>query len=74
MAGMEIDITVGSADVNVSEMLADSGNWKVKHSAGACAPCRTNEDPNLVPFPGCRSNWGGENGCKCTVEYDDEHG
>ena len=59
------------------------GHWEVKHEAGACAPCVGNNDPNAVPFVGCRGNLtiiaprsGKGNLCKCSkiwVHDDEKH-
>ena len=60
MAGVVIDVTIshgGSLLDEVQDSLNDDGyEWIVVHEAGACAPCRGNEDPDLVPFPGCHGN------------------
>jgi hypothetical protein len=72
MGGMEVNIQVGSASINIAELLSDNARWVVKHSPGCCSPCRNNEDPAQIPFPGCRSNFRrGGNGCRCTVEFDE---
>lgn len=61
MAGVTVTVTVsgGWAGVRdlmdmVNDELDDEYEWQVQHEAGACAPCRANSDPTLIPFPGCR--------------------
>lgn len=70
MAGMEISISVGSADIDLMDSLTKNARWFVKHSSGCCLPCRNNEDTSQIPFPGCRSNFRSGNGCRCTVDFE----
>ena len=56
MAGLEVNIIVQAGEIDVMADLVKNARLKVKHSPGCCAPCRANDDPSQVPFPGCRSN------------------
>lgn len=82
MAGVEIKVTIEGAASLADQLMAelDDGGTelRVKHEPGACGPCRGNEDPRLVPFPGCNGNIAAKdpddakalakgNLCRCTV-------
>lgn len=74
MAGLEVWATVSGGDVDLVETLLKHTRFRVRHSPGACAPCRGNTDPRQVPFAGCNSNRPGRgNGCRCTVEEVDRN-
>lgn len=42
----------GSGD-DLGEMVDRAFDLQVHHNPGACGPCRANNNPALVPFPGC---------------------
>lgn len=83
MAGLVIDATFskegGSFTDDLDELLAAHGMERfVEHHAGACDPCRANEDPDDVPCTACTGNIAGRhpdseraaavgNLCQCTV-------
>ena len=84
MASFPITVTishgVGSLTDDLDQLLDDHDLERyVIHSPGACAPCRANDNPNLVPhYAGCVGNVAGHhmesvhaqavgNLCKCTV-------
>lgn len=72
MAGLNVHIMVTTSGGDLADWLLNEAKLRVKHSPGACAPCRANDNPMLVPFPGCNSNRRGGNGCKCTVVVEGE--
>lgn len=83
MAGVEINVTIdggGGLSVLLDDTLDDHDLERyVVHAAGACAPCRANENPDQVPhYAECIGNVAGHhresagaqavgNLCKCTV-------
>jgi hypothetical protein len=84
MAGVVIVATVSKGDSDLmgdlDALLAANGMARVvMHHAGACDPCRANDDPDDVPCSSCRGNIAGRypssrnaeevgNLCQCTVE------
>lgn len=89
MPGVVVSVTVvggggsGSGDGSLAETLAEEMGLEVVHSQGACAPCRANRDPNLIPFPGCNGNIAAKdpddakalalgNLCNCRVRFASE--
>lgn len=84
MAGVVITATVSAGEASLmgdfDALLAENGFARVVvHHAGACDPCRANEDPDDVPCAECRGNIAGRypgharaeavgNLCQCTVE------
>lgn len=85
MAGVEIVATVekGDSDLmgDLNDLMAQMGmELVVVHAAGACEPCRGNDDPGDVPCQACTGNIAGRypgsrnaelvgNLCQCTVEW-----
>lgn len=79
MAGGQVRITVsvsGGFDDAFDDLGGDDYELRVRHEAGACAPCVANNDPHNVPFWGCNGNIdridpddGKGNLCRCSVEY-----
>lgn len=64
MAGVVITATVEAGSASLSDdfdaLLAENGLERyVIHHDGCCSPCRGNDDPDDVPFSGCRGNIAG---------------
>jgi hypothetical protein len=51
-----VHVSGGFGDEVAADGSGAGGHWEVLHSPGACAPCVGNNDPHLVPFPGCNGN------------------
>jgi len=69
-------IGAGVDDASESEGEGDGGHWEVLYEAGACVPCMGNDNPQLIPFPGCRGNLeiiaprsGKGNLCRCRKRW-----
>lgn len=70
MSDLKVSWTV-EGHFDIGNMLDHVMDVQVHHEAGACPPCRANNNTMLIPFPGCR----GEErhakaagyGCRCTV-------
>lgn len=56
MGGCIINFAMTGGD-DIDGLLDDGAtDLEVVHEDGACGPCLGNNDPSLVPFPGCRGN------------------
>jgi len=80
MGGVVITVTVsGDFDFDLGGGGdGKNGRWRVQHQAGACMPCKMNEDTANVPCAECLGNLeikaprsGKGNLCKCTVVWDE---
>lgn len=72
MGEMVVNIGVDKSEIaDLLGMVDDATDVEVQHEPGACAPCRANNDPALIPFPGCRGQERHAKargyGCRCRV-------
>lgn len=85
MAGVEITIDVDHPILACHGRGGDTDmERRVKHESGCCLPCKLNEDPDQVPYPGCNGNIARKdpddakalaigNLCRCTVVWVEVH-
>ena len=69
-----VDKTSGGDFDNVMNMFDQAFDVEVIHSPGACAACRANNNPAMVPFPGCEGKKKAERGARIEAQKAKKQG